>query len=287
MIGKYLAIALGLVICLSLNACSKCSHSIAQEKDSIVVLSPEVAEILVAMGAEDRIVGVTEECTNPEILGQKPLVGKFGLLVRERIIALKPSLIFASALEQDAIAEELSSLGYRVEKVYPRNLAEMLSEIRRIGEILQLTEDANALAESLSTEIAKIRKSAEALSSKPKVYVEIYRDPLMSVSDQSLVGELIETAGGDNIFSTLERDYARVRAEDVVMAKPDIIICYSQDTLDSILSRKGWGNIPAIKTQSIYFEEDINPDWIMRAGPRAILGMQKLAEIFSRYDSGI
>ncbi|MDZ4121495.1 MAG: helical backbone metal receptor, partial [Candidatus Cloacimonadaceae bacterium] len=253
----------------------------AQESRSIVVLSPEVAEILVAIGAEDRIVGVTEECTYPEVLLSKPRVGKFGLLDRERIISLKPALIFASALEQEGLAGEFSRLGYRVETVYPRSLAEMISEIRRIGEIVDMAESANALADSLAMEIARIKMAADLRGAKPRVYLEIYRDPLMSVSDQSFVGELIETAGGDNIFPTLERDYARIKAEDVVSARPDIIICYSHDTLDNILNRKGWSNIPAIQTQSIYFESDIDPDLIQRAGPRAIQGMQILAEIFA------
>ncbi|MCD8479712.1 MAG: hypothetical protein LRZ88_05475 [Candidatus Cloacimonetes bacterium] len=57
----------------------------------------------------------------------------------------------------------------------------------------------------------------------------------MSVADNSFVGELIEIAGGDNVFDRLERDYSRVKAEDVILAKPDIIICYSQDSLANIL----------------------------------------------------
>ena len=102
----------------------------------------------------------------------------------------------------------------------------------------------------------------------------------MSVSDQSFVGELIELAGGDNIFTELERDYSRIKAEDVIRAAPDIIICYSQDSVDNIKKRMGWQNIPAVQNNRIYFEKDLNPDWILRAGPRCILGARRLQEIF-------
>ena len=105
----------------------------------------------------------------------------------------------------------------------------------------------------------------------------------MSVSDKSFVGELIELAGGDNVFDTLERDYSRVKAEQVIQANPDIMICYSHDTMENILARKGFSRIPAIRTRSIYFEEDINPDLIQRAGPRSIQGIRELARIFEEW----
>ena len=94
---------------------------------------------------------------------------------------------------------------------------------------------------------------------------------------------LIETAGGNNVFDVLERDYCRIDAEDVVAAKPDIIICYSQETLQTILNRKGWQDIPAIRNKRVYFEKDINPDWMQRATPRAILGMERLRELLDTF----
>jgi len=131
----------------------------------------------------------------------------------------------------------------------------------------------------LRTELDNIRKKV-ALDYLPKVYLEIYREPLMSVSDKSFVGELIELAGGDNIFSDLERDYSRVKAEDIIRAKPDIMICYSRDSRENISKRMGWKDIPALKDNKIYFESDINPDWLLRAGPRCVLGAKRLQEIF-------
>ncbi|PKN80927.1 MAG: cobalamin-binding protein [Candidatus Cloacimonetes bacterium HGW-Cloacimonetes-1] len=257
-----------------------CKPADRSSKDRYVVLSPEVAEILAAIGGADRIVGITDECTYPAELQSIPSVGKFGALNKEKIYALKPSVIFSTGLEQDAIASEFAKLGYKVETIYPKSLAGMISEIRHVGDITGLQAGAKALADSMQTAIQTARQSS-AGNARPKVYIEIYRDPLMSVSDQSFVGELIEAAGGDNIFGTLERDYARVKPEDVVAANPDIIICYSQDTLPNMLSRKGWQRIPAIRNRRVYFEADINPDLIQRAGPRSIMGIKQLQQIFA------
>ncbi|HNX37108.1 MAG TPA: cobalamin-binding protein [Candidatus Cloacimonadota bacterium] len=257
-----------------------CAKPKQENKDRYVVLSPEIAEILCALGAASDIVGVTDECTYPAELHGIESVGKFGALDREKIISLKPTVIFSSALEQEAIASEFSKLGFRVESYYPKSLDSMIMGIREIGGIVDKHNEMLALTDSLLSFISRTRKQT-AGQTRPRVYIEIYRDPLMSASDQSFVGELIELAGGDNVFPTLERDYSRVKAEDVINSNPDVIICYSQDTLASILSRKGWQNIPAIKNKQIYFEKDIEPDLIQRAGPRIVQGVTRLREIFA------
>lgn len=269
-----------LIILSTLFSC----HSPEQESAGrYVVLSPEIAEIIAALGAIDQIVGVTQECNYPAELQDKEIVGNFGAVKMEDVLNLNPEIVFTSALEQESIAEDLRKLGIRVESSYPKNLAEMHAEIIRIAGLIGREAAGRKLTESLAGQIEKVKSMAEGRP-VPRVYVEIYRDPLMSVADNSFVGELIETAGGDNIFDTLERDYSRIKAEDVISANPDIMICYSQDSLSKILARKGWGNIPAIRNQMIFFEGDIDPDLIQRAGPRCAVGMIGLHEIYSLWE---
>lgn len=247
--------------------------------EAYVVLSPEVAEILCAIGAEDKIVAVTNECDYPPSLAGKTKVGSFSAIDVEAIIALNPEIVFVSALEQEGSAAQLKKLGIRVEVIYPKSLSELTKEILRLGEISGNSKQAAALVDDMEQSLAQVKAKTDG-KTKPKVYLEIYRDPLMSVSDASFVGELIETAGGDNIFPTLERDYARVNPEAVIKAKPDIMICYSQDSLQNIMARKGWQDIPAIRNGKIYFEKDISPDIIQRATPRSIDGIWDLYKLF-------
>ncbi len=256
-----------------------CKQSEKNQKKGIVVLSPEVAEIICALNAENEITGITAECNYPPSLQQKKIVGSFSSIDKEAIIALNPRLIFCSSLEQESIALDLKNLGFQVEVIYPESINAMFSDIERIGTLIRRKEAAEKLVKDLKEEREKIKANSQG-KLRPKVYLEIYRNPLMSVSDSSFVGELIETAGGDNIFPRLERDYARINPEAVISAKPDIMICYSQDTLENIINRKGWQNIPAIQKRKIFFEKDINPDLIQRATPRCIEGMKILAKLF-------
>ena len=273
-----LCLCLVVVLLILLFSCKKQEQVRSGLK--IVVLSPEVGEIIASLGATDLLVGRTQECDYPEELLKVPVVGDFGAINREKVIALKPDLVFTSALEQDAIAQELQKVGIKVQQIYPKKLDDLPVIIGQIGDLIGKGQEASALSDSIATAIAEVRiKSANIFH--PRVYVEIYRNPLMSVSDESFVGDVIESAGGDNIFSKLERDYARVDPEDVILAKPDIIICYSQDTLEGISSRKGWSNIPAVKNKRIYFEKDINPDLIQQATPRTVQGLRLLYAIFS------
>ncbi|MBM4403390.1 MAG: ABC transporter substrate-binding protein, partial [Candidatus Cloacimonetes bacterium] len=256
-----------------------CGQNPSASQDRYVILSPEVAEIIHAIEGADNIVGVTEECTYPTALRSVTRVGKFGLIDREKVISLNPSIIFTTGLEQGAITDDLRRMGFRVEVFYPQSIADLITGIRDIGRIIGKDKEGNAVADELSAEIAQIKSRNQDLS-RPQVYLEIYRHPLMSVSDASFVGQLIETAGGDNIFATLERDYARIKAEDVIKAAPDLMICYSHDPLSAVLSRMGWQNVPAIRHQRIYYEADIDPDLIQRAGPRIVAGMRQLERLF-------
>jgi len=250
----------------------------AEKAKGYVVLSPELAEIIAAIEGTDNIIGRTQECDYPPQILSVPVVGNFGKVNKEDIIKLKPDLVFASSLEQQAIGSDLAKLGIKVVTVYPKTISEMLQGIITVGTAIGREARAKEVADTLYRSLELTGMLTNSIP-RPKVYLEIYREPLMSVSDKSFVGELIELAGGDNIFSELERDYSRIKAEDVIKAKPDVIICYSQETAESIRKRLGWQDIPAVKNHRIYFEKDIDPDLIMRAGPRCHLGAKRLFEL--------
>lgn len=257
-----------------------CSKDEKQVGDRYIITSPEIAEIVYLLQGAENIVGVTIECDYPAKLQEIEKVGNFGKVDFEKIISLDPTIVFTSGLEQELLTTELEKLQIPTAQFYPKSLNDMISSIREIGKLIGTEKRANFVADSLETEIEKISQNNGENS--PTVYVEIYNNPIMSVSDRSFVGEVIQKAGGNNIFAELPRDYSRVKAEDVINADPEIIIltCPPEVTAESIKIRKGWEVISAVKNDRIYTALDITPDLIIRATPRVIEGMKILQKIF-------
>ncbi|MCK5050690.1 MAG: ABC transporter substrate-binding protein [Candidatus Cloacimonetes bacterium] len=248
--------------------------------DRYIITSPEIAEIVYLLQGADNIVGVTIECDYPAKLQEIEKVGNFGKVDFEKIISLDPTIVFTSGLEQELLTTELEKLQISTAQFYPRSIDDMISSIREIGKLIGVEKRANFVADSLFAEIEKISQNNG--DNSPTVYVEIYNNPIMSVSDRSFVGEVVQKAGGNNIFAELPRDYSRVKAEDIINADPEIIIltCPPEVTAESIKIRKGWEVISAVKNDRIYTALDINPDLIIRATPRVIEGMKQLQKIF-------
>ena len=263
-----------------------CKNNKPSQEIRYIITSPEVAEIIALIEGTQNIVGVTTECDFPSELKKIPKVGTFGKVDFEKIIELKPTIVFISGLEQKHLAAELNKLDIKTELIYPKSIAEMISSIRKIGTLLDKEKRANFIADSLQTQINQFTSSTNStnstnLTNLPKVYIEIYGNPIMSVSDNSFIGEVIQLAGGNNIFAHLPRDYSRIKPEDVILADPEIILLtYPGISAEQIKERKGWYIISACKNNRIYTVEDINPDLILRASPRIIEGMKLLQKAF-------
>jgi iron complex transport system substrate-binding protein len=270
------------IVLLSLLLAACQPAPIQNTKHRYIVTSPELAEILHELGAADAIVGLTTECTWPVDFESVPKVGTFGQIDAEKVIALHPTHVFTSKLEQQAIGEQLHKLNIPVYSFYPSTIDGLFSVIDSLAELTSRQDAAQQLTTRMQAALDSLAFQRDLRSSnQPDVYVEIYSNPVMSVADNSFVGELIELAGGNNIFTELPRDYSRINPETVVTAAPDImLITYPGITPQQITARKGWQSIPAIQNERIYTTQQLNPDLILRATPRCIHGIKELQRIF-------
>ncbi len=246
-------------------------------KQRIVITSPELAEIIYQLDGSKDIVGITKECNYPPQIRDIKKVGNFSSLNYETIIKLNPTLIFTSSLEQSQTARKLKDFGFKVVQIYPKDLSTLKSAINRIGNLLDKKSKADSLNNYISTSIENLNYNEK---NKPRVFLEIYGNPLMTVSDNSFVGQLVKLAGGRNLFPVLPRDYCRISSEKIVSANPDVIITtYPGITSEYVRKRMGWSKINAVKNNRIYTIKDVNPDLILRAGPRIIEGIKALHKV--------
>lgn len=255
------------------------SFCLPDKPAKIISLSPATTEILFALGLGENIIGVSSFCNYPKDALSKEHVGTFSQANIEKIISLKPDIIFCTGLEQSPIIEELKQLKLNVFVSDPSNFNELFSSILEIGKLTDTEGAASKLVEDMRNTMNEIaaRSASIPFDKKLKVFIEIWHDPLMSAGRGSFLDEMISIAGGINIASSLNRPYSFFSAETVLKSDPDVIIlAYMTKDNPGILlgSRMGWDKISAVKNKRVY--NDINPDILLRPGPRLISGLKEI-----------
>lgn len=254
----------------------------------IVSLAPSNTQILFAVGAGDKVVGVTDYDNYPYnfsawiAAGNMSSIGNYFNPAIEPIVALKPDLVVAADLSLDA-ATKLRSLGYNVLTLDPKDLDGVLNDIILVGRATGNDVQAAAEVSNLSHRITAVKNGVANATSMPKVYHEIWSEPLMSAGPGTFINSLITLAGGQNIFENATTQYPTVSLEDVIEANPDIIIFPSQmgvasfwGTYNDVANRPGWSTISAVQNHRMY---TINGDIIDEPGPRMVDALEILAQI--------
>jgi iron complex transport system substrate-binding protein len=250
----------------------------------IISLTPATTEILFALDLDDEIIAVSSFCSWPLKAREKTRAGSFSNPNIEKIISLKPDIVFVTGMEQENISAMLSGLGIRYISVDPKNIDELMDSIEKIGRIMGKAKQAKEINNNIKDVLTGIHRfvSKRAFSEKPHVYMEIWHDPIMSPGKGSFVDDMIKRAGGINVTSDLRRSYSRIDPEVVIYRNPDrIILAYMKSdkwVQDNFSKRLGWQNIDAVKLDKIY--TCINPDIILRPGPRVAQGLMELHERF-------
>jgi iron complex transport system substrate-binding protein len=250
----------------------------------IICLTEETTETLYLLGEQDRIVGVSGYTVRPPEARQKPKVSAYINAKFDKILSLKPDLVFAFSDLQADIAAELIRRGVTVFTFNQRSIVEIMEMILTIGRIVGSPDKAEQLVTILRIDMDAIAQSASHFPYRPRVLFEEWYDPL--ISGIRWVDELVEIAGGDPIFRELrECQSAKDRIVDpavVIDRDPQVIIgswCGRQVKKDLIRAREGWSSISAIRDNQIY---EIKSAYILQPGPASLTeGLRQLHAILA------
>ena len=258
------------------------SVEVPETPQRIVSLVPSVTEILFALGLDERIAGVTSFCTYPEQALSKPQVGGYTNPSLEAVMLQQPDLVFISAdSTSPALLSRMERLGLSVYVVYPRGIEETIEMIRAVGQVTGTARRGEQLARRLTDSVAQVR-AAVAGRQRPRVLFCVMVRPLTVAGPETLVGDLIETAGGENVVPAGPGRYPTWGAEALLLADPDLIVVSphpgtpNPTDLFSI-----WPELTAVKENRIV---SVTPDWVHRPGPRLGLGLVALAEAMHGID---
>lgn len=250
----------------------------------IACITAETTEIVFALGAGDRIIGVSGYTIRPEEARKKPKVAAFTSIRMDKIRELNPDLILGFSDLQKDIARELIEEGFNVFITNQRSLEETGDAVLAIGRLIGLEKKAVRLRDSFFKEIDELAKKT-VRSGNPKVYFEEWDEPM--ISGIRWVSELIERLGARDIFPELKnKKNARdryVTSEQVIARNPDIIIaswCGKKARLEKIEARPGWDRISAVQNKRLY--EIKSPD-ILAPGLSLLHGAREMARIFRNF----
>jgi iron complex transport system substrate-binding protein len=242
----------------------------------IVSLVPSVTETLFAMGLEERIVGVTNFCDFPAQARSKPQLGDYAAPSLEAVLLQHPDLVFISAdSASPALLAKMERLGLTVYVVYPKGLKETIAMFRALGQVTGAPRAGEELARQLEDSLASIR-ALVADRPAPRVLFCVMVQPLTVAGPETLVGDLIKAAGGENIVPTGLNRYPTWSDEALLVADPELIVVSPHPGTPNPLDLfAGWTELSAVKNKRII---SIHPDWVHRPGPRLPLGLTALAE---------
>lgn len=202
--------------------CSTTAQSMQECPQRIISLGPAITEELYMLGMEDKLVGCTVYCQRPSEAKDKKKVGTVMEVNLEEVISLKPDLVAATSLTNTKAKEKLKLL--RVQTVtFPaaRNFNEVCGQFMKLAMIVGKQKQAREITAAVRDRLDSIRKKTEC-HSRPKVFIQVGAKPLVTVTADSFINDLIEYAGGVNIAERASSGlYSR---EEVVRDNPDVII---------------------------------------------------------------
>jgi len=256
-----------------------------QKQSGVISFSPNITETVFALGQGDRIVAVSSYCDYPAEVDALPNTGDYLSPNFEKIALLAPEMMLLAG-EHEKVATFAKMNGIRTVNAHMDNLATIESGIATVADALGVSDRGKELWIQIDSELQAVRDRVEG-KPKPKVLVLTFRtdhdlNTLFTVGGQSFVSEMVEVAGGENIFADSDATYFEASKESVVVLAPDVVIEFhagQQLTKDEIAAyRSDWealDTLPAVRVGRVYL---FTKSYGLRPGPRVALIAEQFAE---------
>jgi iron complex transport system substrate-binding protein len=256
--------------------------TLARAARRVVSLAPNTTEMLYAISAQGELVGVSKEDDYPPAARKLPKVGSFSGPDLERIVAARPDLIVAAYGNPLALIDRLRRLHL---PVYVSNPSTVEGVLRNISDLGRLTGRDVTAHETVHALEARLRRVAASLHGQPpvKTLVVIWDEPLTVAGGKSYIQDIVHLAGGVNAAASLSEAYPKLDPERLLSMDPEVVLfpvagdpTIVEHQVERLEQRPGFRQTRAARTGRFYTP---NPDWLMRPGPRVVLGVEAVARL--------
>jgi ABC-type Fe3+-hydroxamate transport system substrate-binding protein len=217
----------------------------------IVSTGPVTTEVLFAIGAGDRLVGRSRWDGYPAAARRVPEVGDALGLNLERILATRPDLvvIYSAAANREAAAR-LRALDIPVVALRIDRVDELARGARLLGRVVGESAAAVAVVDSVQRTLARVRAATQAAVAagrpRPRVVMPLLGEPLFVIGGGSFLSELVDVAGGTNVFADDVRPSPQVSREEVLRRGADVVLV-SPGGARRLAADPGWRGLAAVR----------------------------------------
>ncbi len=247
---------------------------LAKPAQRIISLAPNLTEILFAIGAGDKVVGVSSESDFPPQAKAIARVASFNELNLEAIIESKPDLIVAW-LGGNPIGQltKLKELHIPVYSARFKTIADIPKTMQKLSILTGTVNQATPVIKNFNTNIAKLRHKY-AKQQPVSVFYQVWHKPIFTISDKSIINQVIGLCGGRNVFAKTKGSSPQVSVEAVLVADPQVILA-GEDSNYWRSMWQFWHRLRAVHNNNLY---TIPPSLVERPGPRLWRGARLVCE---------
>jgi ABC-type Fe3+-hydroxamate transport system, periplasmic component len=274
-----------LVISIFIVSCSKKNAENGKKRENkkynrIVVLDPATVEMIYMLGAEDKIVGVANlersKVWPEEKVAKLESVGTFMKPSLEKIIALKPDLVIASALTDDNLNNGLKSNNIESKRIQANSIEEIFTNFMEVAKMLGKENEANKIIAEKKAKLEEIKKMATG--NKKGLFV-MSASPLMVFGNDNLPNDIMKLLNIKNIAENQKGRNPIVTPEFIIKENPDIIITLLPNPVQIVAANPQLKNVNAIKNSKFIV---VNSSQILRGSPRTIDQIEEIAKAFAK-----
>jgi len=247
------------------------SRGAAAEARRIVTLAPSLTEMLVTLGAGERLVGVTRFDDAPEVR-DLPRVGGYTDPSLETIVGLRPDLVLCQPSPGNkGTVTQLSDAGIPVEVFPLETVADITSALTRLGVLVGREEAARTAARAIDTARAQARSAAARRSRSISAVLLFDVDPLIASGRGSFAAELLDDVGARNVVPPAPQPYPQLPLETLLAHRPDLVLVAPMASHGADLE----GLAPPLRPHA----RALTSTGIVRPGPRVVEALAELTRV--------
>lgn len=238
--------------------------TLAVPPQRLVSLLPSLTELVFALGAGDRVVGIDRYANAPAEVKHLPRLGGIDDALIEPIVALRPDVVLASTSSR--ALDRLEALGIRVLRLRSDSHGDVQHSLQLLGRLLGLAPKADEVWASVQQQTRDAANHVPPAWRGRRVYFELGGGPF-AAGEHSFIGQTLAALGLVNIVPAALGPFPQLNPEFVLRAQPDLLMGTRADT-EAMARRPGWSVLTAVRRGQHCGWTDAEYEVLTRPGPR-------------------